>query len=235
MTEASSNVAASGRFVLSAVVLLLVGYAVAAIFGLPQRGTEMTNPPAPHEAAAPLEEPAVEGAGAHASHPEPPPLFMVIPFALLLGCIAVLPLIHATEHWWESNLHRFYVAGGLALVTLAYYAIAHEHAIHRHFLGHAVIERGEEAISWLLASTILQNAILNEYVPFIVLLFSLYTISGGVRIEGDLPAHPLTNATFLGIGAVLANLIGTTGAAMLLVRPLLETNSERRHVKHTLV
>ena len=79
------------------------------------------------------------------------------------------------------------------------------------------------------------NAILSEYVPFIFLLFSLYTISGGIRIEGDLPAHPLTNATFLAVGAVLASFIGTTGAAMLLIRPLLETNRERKHVEHTVI
>ena len=76
---------------------------------------------------------------------------------------------------------------------------------------------------------------LAEYVPFIVLLFSLYTISGGIRLEGDLPAHPLTNTAFLAVGGVLASFIGTTGAAMLLIRPLLETNRERKHVKHTVV
>ena len=75
----------------------------------------------------------------------------------------------------------------------------------------------------------------SEYVPFIVLLFSLYTISGGIRIEGDLRAHPLTNAVFLLVGGVLASFIGTTGAAMLLIRPLLETNSERKHVVHTVI
>ena len=66
-------------------------------------------------------------------------------------------------------------------------------------------------------------------------MFSLYTISGGIRIDGDLPARPRTNAAFLAVGAVLANLIGTTGAAMLLIRPLLEINRQRRHVAHTMV
>ena len=136
---------------------------------------------------------------------------MVTPFLLLLGMIAVLPLIPATSHWWDDNLHRFYVAGGLAAITLAYYLL----------LG----QTGE----------VLAHAILGEYIPFIVLLFSLYTISGGIRIEGDLPAHPLTNSAFLATGAVLASFIGTTGAAMLLIRPLLETNRERKHVQHTVV
>ena len=66
-------------------------------------------------------------------------------------------------------------------------------------------------------------------------MFSLYTISGGIRIEGDLPAHPLTNTAFLAAGGLLASVIGTTGAAMLLIRPLLETNRERTHVQHTVV
>ena len=82
---------------------------------------------------------------------------------------------------------------------------------------------------------VLANAMLQEFVPFIVLLFSLYTISGGIRIAGDLQAHPLTNAAFMAVGAVLASFIGTTGAAMLLIRPLLETNRERKHVAHTVV
>jgi Na+/H+ antiporter NhaD/arsenite permease-like protein len=63
----------------------------------------------------------------------------------------------------------------------------------------------------------------------------LYTISGGIRIAGDLPAHSRTNLAFIASGGLLASLIGTTGAAMLLVRPLLETNAERKHVKHTVV
>jgi Na+/H+ antiporter NhaD/arsenite permease-like protein len=80
-----------------------------------------------------------------------------------------------------------------------------------------------------------QNAIFNEYIPFIVLLFSLYTIAGGIRVQGDLRAHSLTNTVFIAIGGLLASFIGTTGAAMLLIRPLLETNRERRRVAHTVV
>jgi Na+/H+ antiporter NhaD/arsenite permease-like protein len=156
--------------------------------------------------------PAAEVA-AHADHASPHVL-AVAPFVLLLSCIAVLPLVPAAAHWWESNLHRFYVAGGLAVATLAYY-------LFRDGLGGVGVT--------------LEHAILSEYIPFIVLLFSLYTICGGIRISGDLPAHPLTNATFIAVGATVASFIGTTGAAMLLVRPLLETNRERKHVAHTVV
>jgi Na+/H+ antiporter NhaD/arsenite permease-like protein len=69
----------------------------------------------------------------------------------------------------------------------------------------------------------------------VVLLFALYTISGGIRATGDLPAHPATNTAILALGGLLASFVGTTGAAMLLIRPLLETNAQRRHVRHTVV
>jgi Na+/H+ antiporter NhaD/arsenite permease-like protein len=141
----------------------------------------------------------------------------VIPFAILLGAIAVLPLLEHTAHWWENNLHKFYVAGNLGLITLAYLAFWHP----------------ERSIA--LAARTLEHTMVAEYIPFIVLLFSLYTISGGIRITGDLPAHPLTNVAFMAAGGLLASFIGTTGAAMLLVRPLLETNAERKHVAHTVV
>ncbi|MBU4271965.1 MAG: sodium:proton antiporter [Planctomycetes bacterium] len=160
---------------------------------------------------------------------------MVAPFAVLLGAIAVLPLVPATMHWWESNLHRFYVAGGLAAVTLAYYAALHAYPIHAHWPVHHIVRPAENGPNFEETAEVFANAMLDEYLPFIILLFSLYTISGGIRIEGDLPAHPLTNCTFLAAGALLASFIGTTGAAMLLVRPLLETNRERKHVKHTVI
>ncbi|MGE0606109.1 MAG: sodium:proton antiporter [Pirellulales bacterium] len=184
---------------------------------------------------------AAEAAAAHGehahehAHAEPPTLWMVIPFALLLGCIAVFPLIHKLEHHWESNRNKFLVATGLGLIVLTYYLLGHHHPIDKHFMGHGTVAPAASGPSWQLVTTVLANAILQEYVPFIVLLFALYTISGGIRVEGDLPAHPLTNCTFLGIGALMASFVGTTGAAMLLIRPLLETNKERKHIKHTVI
>ena len=126
---------------------------------------------------------------------------MVAPFVLLLGAIAVLPLIPATAHWWESNLHRFYVAGGLAAITLVYYLTLHAHPLEAHWPAPHVAPPSPGGPNFAQTGEVLANAILSEYVPFIVLLFSLYTISGGIRIEGDLPAHPLTNVAFLAAGA----------------------------------
>jgi Na+/H+ antiporter NhaD/arsenite permease-like protein len=171
----------------------------------------------------------------HAAELTAPPLPTVIPFALLLLAIAVLPLIPFTEHWWDSNLSRFMVAAALALVTLAYYAFVHAEAIEGHFPAHHIVEPVDGAAQIGFVRAILENAILHEFIPFIVLLFSLFTISGGIRITGNLQAHPMTNATFLAVGGLLASFIGTTGAAMLLIRPLLETNKERQRVVHTVV
>ncbi len=166
---------------------------------------------------------------------EPPPLWTVIPFVLLLGAIALLPLVPWTEHWWDDNKSRFLVAAILGAATLAYYLFLHDSAIEAHWPGHAVVEPDVAGPNGRVAMTVLGNAILGEYLPFIVLLFSLYTISGGIRIEGDLPAHPGTNTAFLAVGGLLASFIGTTGAAMLLIRPLLETNRERHFKVHTVV
>src|SRR5690606_3824038 len=73
------------------------------------------------------------------------------------------------------------------------------------------------------------------YVPFIVLLFSLYTICGGIILRGDLKASPGTNTAFLAAGTIMASFVGTTGASMLLIRPLLQTNKERKYVTHSVV
>lgn len=171
---------------------------------------------------------------AHKAGPAPP-VWTVTPFVILLLCIAILPLIPATEHWWESNLSRFMVAAGLGVLTLLYYGLGHGEAIESHWPAHGVIDATSGGFNLDFVRTVLENAILGEFIPFIVLLFSLYTISGGIRISGDLQANPMTNAIFMAVGGILASFIGTTGAAMLLIRPLLETNQERKHVVHTVV
>ncbi|MCH7797639.1 MAG: sodium:proton antiporter [Planctomycetes bacterium] len=155
------------------------------------------------------------GAG-HAEHHGAPPLWWLgsLPFVALLGCIAVLPLLPATRHWWESNVNRLGVSLALAALTLVYYVAA----------------RGLGSVA-----PVLEHAIVAEYIPFIVLLFCLYVISGGITLTGDLAARPATNVTFLAVGALIASFIGTTGASMLLIRPLLQTNSQRKHVVHTVV
>ncbi len=254
MSEASEHAAGSGMRVYYAILAVIAVYLVSLVMGLPQRATalivgghgEQHAGDHPEEHAGAEEHPA---GGPHAAPGEQaehaadgehgvitaPPVWTVIPFLLLLGAIAVLPLIPFTEHWWESNLHRLQLAAALGLLTLGYFGFLHQAPIEGHFPTHHVVAPAEGGFNTGIVTTVLDNAILQEYIPFIVLLFSLYTISGGIRIEGDLQANPLTNAIFMAAGGLLASFIGTTGAAMLLIRPLLETNSERKHVAHTVV
>jgi len=241
----------SNNPLLTAIAVVLVAYIVLALLQVPQQGAAMiaqaaaegrqseehhagVELPAEPEHSADAEH-GEEGHEGHATIDEYPALWMVIPFVLLLGAIALFPLIPATEHWWENNLNRFIVAAVLGLLTLLYYLVLHLHPIAGHWPVHHISTPAETGLNFHMAWTVLANGILNEYIPFIMLLFSLYTISGGIRIEGDLRAHPLTNATFIAVGGLLASFIGTTGAAMLLIRPLLETNSERKYVKHTVI
>ena len=135
-----------------------------------------------------------------------PPVYAVAPFVLMLLAIAVCPLW--VPHWWTSNRNKLVVAATLGLPILALYLARRPSAL----VGMA-----------------------EEYVSFMVLLAGLYAMSGGIRLTGDLEATPLTNTAFLGVGALLASFVGTTGASMLLIRPLLQTNAERRRVKHTVI
>jgi len=137
----------------------------------------------------------------------PVPLAACVPFVVLLLGIAVLPLV--VPHWWHSNRNKGIVAllcGGAGAAWVVPNLGAHE-------LGHAMAEYGS----------------------FMLYLGALFVISGGVALEGDLRATPASNTAFLGVGALLASFAGTTGASMLLIRPLLRANSERRHVAHTVV
>jgi Na+/H+ antiporter NhaD/arsenite permease-like protein len=151
----------------------------------------------------------------------PPPLAWAAPFALLLACVAVLPLVRRTEHWWHSNRNKLMVSAALGLVTLAYYFAAR---------GFHVSEPG-----WASVLSVLDHALVREYVPFMVMLLALYTVAGGIELTGDLPGRPAVNTAFLAAGTLIASFVGTTGAAMLLVRPLLKANAGRRHVVHTVV
>ena len=201
-----------------AILLILALYGALLYQGLPQEWTAKS-----HE----LHE--VEKIGEH----DHPPYFMIAPFAILLFAIAVLPLIPATKHWWESNTNRLIVAASLGAITLLYYLFGCNFPVEQHWPYHGVIY--PDAGGFTIAKTVLFNAILYEFIPFIVLLFSLFTITGGIRIAGNLKATPFANSVILLIGACLASFIGTTGAAVLLIRLLLETNKERKFKVHTIV
>ncbi len=126
------------------------------------------------------------------------PLWVSLPFLLLILAIAIMPFIH--RRWWERNYP--YVSVGLALITILLYL----------FLFH-----GYERL-WGTA---------QEYFSFIVLIGSLFVVTGGILIRIEGTATPLLNGGVLFFGALLSNLIGTTGASMLLIRPFLRLNKAR--------
>ncbi|MSR69161.1 MAG: sodium:proton antiporter [Phycisphaerales bacterium] len=137
-----------------------------------------------------------------------------LPFVALLLAIAVLPLFSATKHWWHANPNKALVAGGCGLLTLLF------------------VWQTEGATQ---GAQLFHHTLLSEYIPFMVLLGSLYVVAGGIVLRGDLAATPRTNTIILASGALLASVLGTTGASMLLIRLLLDTNRHRTRVSHTVV
>ena len=132
----------------------------------------------------------------------------MIPFGLMLLVIAVAPLIVA--EWWDKNRHKLAVSLLLAIPTAV------------------CLVMGGMAKE-------LEHQLLADYVPFLVLLMALYVITGGIHLSGDIKAKPWVNTSFLALGWFLASVMGTTGAAMLLIRPLLSTNQQRMHKVHTVL
>ena len=135
-------------------------------------------------------------------------LWMVIPFAIMLLTIAIAPLV--AEHFWEKNRNKLIFTAVISVVTVALLS------------------------SFGLGGAIVHN-ILYDYIPFVMLLLALFVVTGGIRISGDITATPIVNTFILGAGFVMASLMGTTGAAMLLIRPLLQINQQRTHKVHTVL
>lgn len=136
----------------------------------------------------------------------------IIPFALLLASIAVMPFIN--RHWWEKNYHL--VSFGLGLLVIAFYLV-----YIRASNGFADVA-GETSYG---LHKLIHTGV--EYYSFIALIGSLFVISGGIFIKVSNRATPLVNTVILFIGAIVSNLLGTTGASMLLIRPFLRINKER--------
>lgn len=137
------------------------------------------------------------------------PAWSALPFAGILLSIALFPLF--APRFWHHHYPKVSLAWGLLLVVPFVWAYRGE-ALHE----------------------ILHMALL-DYIPFIILLAALFTIGGGIYIRGSFRGSPPVNGTILLIGAFLASWIGTTGAAMLLIRPLLRANANRRYRAHTVV
>ncbi|WP_404935455.1 sodium:proton antiporter [Paraburkholderia sp. BL27I4N3] len=133
-----------------------------------------------------------------------------LPFAGVLLSITVFPLI--APAFWHHHFGK--IAAAWALVFLVPFALNYGSSVAFGTLVHALLE---------------------EYMPFIVLLTALYTVAGGICVRGNLHGTPRLNAAILALGTLLASIMGTTGAAMLLIRPLLRANDNRKHVVHVVV
>ncbi len=149
---------------------------------------------------------------AHAAMPDGASLSLLwgIPFALILLSIATGPLFFA--HTWHHHFGK--ITALWTVLFLIPFALAYGIDVGIHTVAHALVE---------------------EYIPFILLLLALYTISGGILVWGNLHGSAKLNTTILAIGTVLASIMGTTGAAMLLIRPLLKANDNRKHRVHVVV
>jgi Na+/H+ antiporter NhaD/arsenite permease-like protein len=154
----------------------------------------------------------------------------------LLALLAVLPLPALAA---ELDGSRFSVAWALpfagVLLSIALFPLLAPKVWHHHF--------GKITAAWSLAFLLpfavvfgpgvagaaFVHALVAEYIPFIILLVALFTAAGGIYIRGNLHGSPATNTVIMAVGSVLASLMGTTGASMLLIRPLLRANDNRKH------
>jgi Na+/H+ antiporter NhaD/arsenite permease-like protein len=138
------------------------------------------------------------------------PLWAAAPFVGLLLAVSILEVV--ARGWWDRLVNKLVVAGLAAALATG------------HLLGvHGSV--GGRALAHSLA----------DYMSFIVLLTALFVIAGGIEIKGSLSGSPLGNMAMLAVGAVLANLVGTTGAAMVLIRPYLRANAHRTRKAHLVV
>jgi Na+/H+ antiporter NhaD/arsenite permease-like protein len=137
------------------------------------------------------------------------PFWTVLPFVGLLLAIALLPLF--AGHFWDKNANKALVAALFSLPVVLELASFGPAGLHQ------LVEKGQ------------------EYLSFILLLLALFVITGGIVVRGSLSGTPLVNTGIFGLGAVLANLIGTTGASVLLIRPVLRANAPRERKVHIVV
>lgn len=138
------------------------------------------------------------------------PLWLCIPFAGLLLCIAILPLIK--PHWWEE--HQPHAVAFWSLLFVVPFALMY-----------GVFHASETVLECMV----------NDYLTFIVLLFGLFCVSGNITMSGDLAGSPRINVGLLALGTILSSWIGTTGASMLMIRPIIKMNAWRKHRRHIIV
>lgn len=138
------------------------------------------------------------------------PMWSVIPFAGMLLSIALFPLLR--PHWWEHNMGKVSLFWSIVFFVPFLLGYGFDRAVYQ-----------------------LLHIYVIDYIPFIILLTGLFAISGGIIVRGSLNGTPILNTIILAVGSVLASLIGTTGASMLLIRPLIRALGCRRYKVHTII
>ena len=137
------------------------------------------------------------------------PLWSTLPFIGILLSIALFPLI--APHFWHHHFPKISAMWAILFAVpflIAYQGEAFHEILHIYFI---------------------------DYIPFIILLWGLYTIAGGIFIKGTLNGTPITNVLLILIGTLLASWVGTTGAAMIMIRPILRANASRKYKVHLIV
>jgi Na+/H+ antiporter NhaD/arsenite permease-like protein len=137
-------------------------------------------------------------------------ILWVVPFVGILLSIALLPLF--APSFWHHHFGKV-ALGWAAAFVLPYLA----------------------ATGFAATSYVVMHTLLFEYIPFIILLFALYTVAGGIFVKGNLHGTPALNTGILALGTALASFVGTTGASMILIRPIIRANDDRRHNVHVVV
>ena len=137
-------------------------------------------------------------------------MIWLIPFIGILLSIAILPII--LPSFWHSNYGKVSLFWGFLFISLFIYNFGPN-----------------------ITSFYLLEVYLKEFIPFIVILLALYTVSGGIVISGNMAGTPIFNTALLTIGTILASWMGTTGASMLLIRPLIRANKDREKKVHIFV
>lgn len=139
-----------------------------------------------------------------------PSLLYCIPFAGILLCIALFPLV--MPNWWEDHQAPVVLAWSLAFIVPFVMGFGAHHT-----------------------AEVVLECIINDYLTFIVLLFGLFCVAGNITLEGDLAGSPRINVGLLLFGTLLSSWVGTTGASMLMVRPIIKMNSWRRRKRHIMI
>ena len=139
-----------------------------------------------------------------------PSLLYCIPFAGILLCIALFPLVKPT--WWEEHQAPVVLAWSLAFIVPFVIGFGAHHT-----------------------AEVVLECLINDYLTFIVLLFGLFCVAGNITLEGDLAGSPRINVGLLLFGTLLSSWVGTTGASMLMVRPIIKMNSWRKRKRHIMI